>query len=85
MAYFFHLTEGDKVISDLDGLDLPDLRAAESVALKSIGELVAEAVAKGERNYQGTIHVEDDRGRNLLTLNFACPVIIEGAPAPLAQ
>jgi hypothetical protein len=79
MAYFFHLTEGDEVTFDQDGIDLPDVRAAQMVALRTIGELVAEAVANGERNYHGAIQVQDDEGGTMLTFTFACPVNIEGS------
>jgi hypothetical protein len=79
MAYFFHLTEGDEVTFDRDGIDLPDVQAAQMVALRTIAELVAEAVASGERNYRGFIEVLDDDGGTMLTFTFACPVNIEGS------
>jgi hypothetical protein len=33
--YFFHIRDGDRIIEDLEGSELPDLAAAE--ALKSRG------------------------------------------------
>lgn len=76
MVFYFHLTEGTQVIPDLEGADLPDFTAAQALALRSIAELVAEAVVRGERDYRGTIQVEDGQGAEVLTFAFACPIQI---------
>jgi hypothetical protein len=82
MMYFFQLTEGDRITVDAEGIDLPSLEVAEAAALKAVGELVAEAVTRGERDYSGALTLEDDSGRAVLTLSFACPIQI-GPPTAL--
>lgn len=79
MAYFFHLTEGSRITRDMDGTDLPTLGAAQQAALEAIGQLVAEAVSKGDRDYQGSIQIDDNQGEKVLTLSFSCPVSIGDA------
>lgn len=79
IVYFFHLTEGDQVTRDLDGTELSGNLAAQQEALKGIGGLVADALARGDRDYRSTIQIDDAQGENVGTLNFACPVRIEAA------
>ena len=75
-AYFFHVTDAAGSSVDEEGLELRDLAAARRCALDSAGDLVAEAVKSGERDYEGRIDVADDRGATVLTIAFACPVRI---------
>jgi hypothetical protein len=79
MAYFFHLNEGGETVLDHEGTDLPDLASVEALAMKIIGALVAEAVTKGQRDYEGQIVVEDEHGQSVLTLTASCPVQISTA------
>lgn len=75
--YFFHITEGEEIIPDLEGIEQPDLAAVQVVAVTSASDLIADAVKRGERNYQGRFDVEDEQGRRVLTLKFACPIQFE--------
>ncbi|MBD8549009.1 DUF6894 family protein [Sphingomonas sp. CFBP 8760] len=75
--YFFHITEGDQVVTDLEGTERPDIAAVQKTAIESAGGLITEAVRNGVRNYQGRFDVEDEHGNPVLTLTFACPIQME--------
>ncbi|MBD8548315.1 DUF6894 family protein [Sphingomonas sp. CFBP 8760] len=80
--YFFHIAEGDQVITDLEGIERPDIAAVQRTALESASGLIAEAVKNGNRNYQGRFDVEDEYGNPVLTLTFTCPIQIEMTLSP---
>lgn len=82
--YFFHITEGDEFIPDPEGIEQPDLAAVHRAAIDGANALIAEAVTKGERNYRGRFNVTDERGEQVLTLTFACPVEMKVTP-PLME
>ena len=82
-TYHFHMTEGDKVFPDTEGVELPDSAAAQREAIHAASGLMAEAVNNGEFDYRGRIDVEDEHGRKVLMLAFACPITVEMAPPPL--
>ncbi len=75
--YFFHITEGDQVIADPEGIDRPDIAAVQKTAIESAHSLISEAVRSGDRSYQGRFDVVDEHGNPVLTLTFACPIQIE--------
>lgn len=72
--FFFHSTEGSEFVRDHEGVDLPDVAAAQSAAINCASALIAEAVSNGERDYRGRFDVENQRGEPVLTITFACPV-----------
>jgi hypothetical protein len=78
--YFFHIREGEEVIPDLEGAELPDIAAARKAAIGGASALMAEAVIRDERNYQGRLDVEDGQGQRVLTVTFACPIQIDMEP-----
>lgn len=80
--YFFHVTERDEYVPDREGIEQPDLAAVEKAAIEGASALIAEAVKKGIRDYQGRIEVDDERGEQVFALTFACPIQIEVVPAP---
>ncbi|WP_380872420.1 hypothetical protein ACFB49_33570 [Sphingomonas sp. DBB INV C78] len=79
--FFFHLTEGDEVIPDTEGLDRADLAAVEKEAVAGASALVAEAVQNGETDYWGRLDVENVSGERLLSLTFACSIHIDNVRA----
>jgi hypothetical protein len=75
--YYFHITEGDEFIPDPEGIEQADLAAVHKAAIEAASALIAEAVKKGDRNYQGRFDVRNEHGEQVLTLTFACPIHIE--------
>jgi hypothetical protein len=69
--YFMHIKEGADITFDPEGSRLPSLEAAREMAIESARELMAEAVAHGDRiSLARTFEIHDERGRLLLTVPF---------------
>jgi len=45
--FYFHLRAGDQIVPDDEGVDLPDLSAAQREAILAARELLAEAIKSG--------------------------------------
>jgi hypothetical protein len=46
--YFLHLRDGEHLIRDLEGRDLPDLAAARTEAIQGARDILAEMLRAGE-------------------------------------
>lgn len=46
--YFFHIRDGDTLIEDTEGIDVPDLEAAREEAVEAAREIVAERALEGK-------------------------------------
>jgi hypothetical protein len=68
--FYFHVKEGNELIADEDGTDLPDLAAATREALQAARELLAEAIKLGKPTSPEAIVVADAGGRTLFELPF---------------
>lgn len=77
MPRFFFRVVDDMVAEDEDGLELPDLSAAEKEALRSARALACEQVAQGELHLEHRIEVEDESGERVLIVRFADAIAIE--------
>jgi hypothetical protein len=68
--YFFHIRDGDRIIQDVEGAELPDFAAAKVEATQCARSIVAVAICGGgELTGQGLI-VEDELGRHGWTVRF---------------
>jgi hypothetical protein len=74
--YFFHL-HNDIEATDEEGMELSDLEAARTEAIRSGRELVAEAVRNGQVNLSHWIEIQDESGTQLLAVRFGDTVRIE--------
>jgi Domain of unknown function (DUF6894) len=68
--FYFHLRAGDELISDDEGLDLPNLSAARREALLCARELLAEAIRSGKHTVPDVLVIADEEGRALDTVPF---------------
>lgn len=46
--YYLHIREGDRLVEDPDGSDLPDIEAARAEALEGARNILAAKVKAGE-------------------------------------
>jgi hypothetical protein len=71
MRYYFDLKDGDTIIPDEEGLELPDLQRVQQEAARSLADMARDAVSnfKGDANHEMAIEVRDDIGP-LLQLRF---------------
>ncbi len=72
--FYFHIREGDVVIEDPDGSELPDLRAAELEAALSARALVVERILAGKCIGDRVLEVADSTGRVLATVSLRSSV-----------
>jgi len=63
--YFFHVRDGDDLIPDQVGIELPDFAAALSEARAAIRELVSEALRNAQGVQRLEIEINDGSGRTL--------------------
>ena len=67
--YFFHLRDGDRLLLDDEGEELPDLVAARSYAIESARQLLSQAVLSATAfSLHQQIEVVDEAGRTVLTM-----------------
>jgi len=69
--FYFHLSEGDQLIIDDEGLDLPDFSAAQREALLGAQELLAEAIKSGKPEVPEALVIADEAGQELGTVPLA--------------
>ena len=69
--FYFHLSEGDQLIIDNEGLDLPDFSAAQREALLDARELLAEAIKSGKPEVPEALVIADEAGQELGTVPLA--------------
>jgi hypothetical protein len=78
--FYFHLQADDQMVSDDEGVDLPDLSAAEHEAILAARELVAEAIKSGRPGVPEAFVIADEEGRALAVVPFTT-----GLPRPLRK
>ena len=69
--FYFHLSEGDQLIIDDVGLDLPNFSAAQREALLDARELLAEAIKSGKPEVPEALVIADEAGQELGTVPLA--------------
>jgi len=79
MPTFYFNLYNDAVVTDDEGVELPDIAAAQAQARTAASQIIAELIAAGERmNPNHRIEVEDEQRRVVLTLAFSDLVKSEG-------
>ena len=68
--YFFHVLDGYST-RDTDGTELPDIYAAQHMAIRTSGEILRDMGAKFWDGTEWRLEVSDDRGRVLFVLRFS--------------
>ncbi len=69
--FFFHIKEGDHLIEDEEGIDLPDASAARAEALQAARELWADAIKAGKELSAEAFVIVDERGRPVASVSFS--------------
>ena len=68
--YYFHLKDGDQIVPDEDGTELPDVSAATREALQSAREILADAIKAGKPKVYEAYVIADETGRTVQVLPF---------------
>jgi hypothetical protein len=66
--YYFHVKSDGKLISDPEGLELPDLNEARREAVRGARDLLVEAIRFGEPRVPEAFVIADESGRTLHVL-----------------
>ncbi len=54
--FCFHIKDGEELIPDEDGLDLPDVDVAKTEALHCARDMLADAIKAGKDSRRGRAH-----------------------------
>jgi hypothetical protein len=68
--FFFNIREGEELIRDPDGSDLPDAAAARAEAITAARSLLAAAVILGRLPLEHAIEVTDEHAAGVLTVTY---------------
>ncbi len=68
--FHFNVAEGDRVIADIEGENLPNLDAARNEAINLAREIFADSV-KSDRVPPDCIQVTDGDGQEVLSVSLA--------------
>jgi hypothetical protein len=72
--FYFHLRQGDQLLPDDEGVDLPDIAAAQREALTAAREIVTEAITSGKQTVPEAFVIADEAGLALDTVPLAAVV-----------
>jgi len=73
--YFLHLVDGDDVICDPEGSDLPSIAAAREQALLSAREILAEAIKLGSRRVPCFVVAVSEGGNEVAVIDVRAIVL----------
>src|SRR5258707_9936453 len=68
--FYFHLQADDQIVPDDEGVDLPDLSAAEHEAILAAREILGEAIKSGRPEVSKAFVIADEEGRALAIVPF---------------
>lgn len=68
--FYFHVRDGDTLITDQEGVEMPGNAAAAEEARQAARDLLAERVKYGEPLEARHFEVVNDNGETILTLPF---------------
>ncbi len=68
--YFFHVNDGSSA-RDEDGTELPDIYAAQHMAIRASGEILRDMGAAFWNGTEWKLEVTDEHGQTLFVLRFS--------------
>lgn len=68
--FYFHVRDGDRLIEDPDGNDLPDLAAAQAAAAAALLQAAAVPHGKAKAAEGRRFEIADEAGQVLATVTF---------------
>ena len=79
--FYFDSRDGESLVCDEDGLDLPDLAAACEEASRALGEIIKDILPDGDERVIA-IAARDEDGRLLFTATITFKLEMAEAPLP---
>ena len=71
VRFYFHIQMREKILPDLDGIELPDIATATDEALLTLREMLADAIRTGNKNMPDRLIITDSVGRELAVVSLA--------------
>jgi hypothetical protein len=69
--YYCHIKQGEQLIQDPDGVELPDLDTARMEAIKGIRDVLAEGIKRGDDDaFDDVLVIANEAGQELLAIPF---------------
>ena len=68
--FYLHIRDAEELVEDTEGIDLPDLDAARSEAVRGARDIIASAVRAGGLLDGQRIEITDAEGRLLASVPF---------------
>ncbi|MEE1612724.1 DUF6894 family protein [Microvirga sp. CF3016] len=69
--YYCHIQQGEKLIQDPNGVELPSLDAARMEAFDGIRDILAAGIRRGDDDaLDDVLIITDETGRELMTIPF---------------
>ncbi len=79
--YYLNIRQGERLLRDPEGIERPDLDAAQVEALDGIRDLLGAAIRQGQDDWlDDALVITDETGRELMTIPF-----IEALPPRLYE
>jgi hypothetical protein len=75
--FFFNVRDGDRIIEDHEGIDMPAAEDAEAEALHAARELLAEQLKFGSKLDTRAFEIVNDRGEKIFSLPFRSVLRLE--------
>jgi hypothetical protein len=63
--FYFHLRDGDKLVQDPEGSDLPDVEARRREALLAARDILGDAIKAGKSKVPEAFVIADDADESL--------------------
>ena len=67
--YFFDTDNGDLLVQDDEGIDLPDAKAARTIGIDALSDMTRDRLPVGDRRSFG-VRVRDERGTVLYSASL---------------
>lgn len=74
--FHLHIRIGDQHVSDLEGIDLPDLTAAMSEAVIAARSIMRDELSSGELNLDQSIEIHGPDDHPLASIEFGDAIVI---------
>ena len=70
VRYFFHIRDGERLIEDEEGVDVPEMPDTAAQLTKAAMEVISEEEWSAERTADRSFEVTDAVGRVILVIPF---------------
>jgi hypothetical protein len=70
MRYFFHIRDGDRLVRDEEGTDLPNMDAARAEARASARDLMMEDLKSLRKKEKRWLEIANENGRVIETISI---------------